>query len=42
MNSENDNPLMGMGERAGELFFKNEAGEGRIFYKYDCGINFIF
>jgi hypothetical protein len=26
MNSENDNPLMGMGERAGELFFKNEIG----------------
>ena len=26
MNGENDAPLMGMGERAGELFFKNEVG----------------
>jgi hypothetical protein len=26
MNGDNDNPLMGMGERAGELFFKNENG----------------
>ena len=26
MNGDNDNPLMGMGERAGELFFKNESG----------------
>lgn len=26
MNSLNDNPLMGMGERAGDLFFKNETG----------------
>ena len=26
MNQLNDNPLMGMGERAGDLFFKNETG----------------
>lgn len=26
MNTLNENPLMGMGERAGDLFFKNEDG----------------
>jgi len=26
MNQANDNPLMGMGERAGDLYFKNETG----------------
>ena len=26
MNKLNDNPLMGMGERAGDLFYKNEVG----------------
>lgn len=26
MNAANENPLMGMGERAGDLFYKNEDG----------------